>query len=212
MFHFAQDFFRAWCGDAKVGDDRHQGIHRSLRARLRGHPRLQFTRLVRERIEVKGGGEPPKTALGMEESMIVQVIVDVGDEDRISHAPPEFLNVGLGRGSVHAQGVHDFGVGVFLGAGIDTEQRRGRHIHQASAIERAVKPANQRHGHPVAVYETRLGRGDAGGLGHRHRQHLALGDRTFVPHTRKFSNRQHAVVIDHGAFRAQAAERCAAAP
>ena len=35
---------------------------------------FQFARLVRERTEVKGGGEPPKTPLGMEESMIVQVI------------------------------------------------------------------------------------------------------------------------------------------
>ena len=78
----------------------------------------------------KAGARRQKAAFGVEESMIVQVIVHVGDEDRKGHAPPKFLNVGLRRGPIHPQGVDDFGIAVFLGAnGLNAKERRGRHVH-----------------------------------------------------------------------------------
>jgi len=145
--------------------------------------------------------------------MISQVIVHIGDEDGISHAPPQFLEVDLHRCTVHAQGIRDFGIEVFLGSGgFHAQQGRRRNIHQASAVGGSVKAAHQGYGNTVTVHESGRRDREAGFLRECHRQDLALGDGALVLHTWKFSDRQHAVLIDHGAFGPETAERCAATP
>jgi hypothetical protein len=65
----------------------------------------------------------------MHETVIVQVVVNVGDEDGECDAPPEFLDIPLDLGPMLAQRIDDFGVGMFGGTGsIGTELRVPRHL------------------------------------------------------------------------------------
>jgi hypothetical protein len=65
----------------QIGDDRHQGVDHRPRPGLGRHPGLQFPRPVRKQIEVNGGRESPKTALRMEEPVMVEMILHVDDKN-----------------------------------------------------------------------------------------------------------------------------------
>lgn len=74
---------------------------------------------------VEGRSELPKTVRRMEKAVIAEMVVNIGDEDRESHSPPKLLDVGTGRGTVHAQGVDDLRVTVLLDpVRLDPEERR----------------------------------------------------------------------------------------
>ena len=46
---------------------------------------LQLTHTIWERVEVKGGSQPPLSATRMEKSMVVQMIIHVGDQDKTGY-------------------------------------------------------------------------------------------------------------------------------
>src|SRR6187402_2448353 len=70
------------CGmQLEIGSNRHQCLDRGLRARLLGYPGLQLAQPVRERIDVKNRRKPPLAPSHMQKSMIVQMVVHVGNQD-----------------------------------------------------------------------------------------------------------------------------------
>ena len=73
------------------------------------------TRAVWKRIEIESRRQPLEPSIMVQRPVIVQVIVHVGDEDRICHPAPKLFDVGLNRCAVHPQYVHDLSVEMILG-------------------------------------------------------------------------------------------------
>jgi len=67
----------------------HQHLHVGDGAVLLGQPGLGLAVLVRERVEVKGGRKAPHAVLDMQEAVVLQVVVHVGDQQVEHQAPPE---------------------------------------------------------------------------------------------------------------------------
>lgn len=88
LLHLCQHLLRACRGDAEVRQDRHQGIDGRLGADLFRDPGLQLAQPLGERIDVEGRRQQPQATIDVEEAVIDQVIVDVGDEDRKGDPAP----------------------------------------------------------------------------------------------------------------------------
>ena len=112
--------------DAKVRRHRLQRAEGRRGPRVGRDPGLQPPDSIREGVEVEGRSQAPLAVAHVKETMVMQVVVDIVDEDRERDAAEELLDVGLSSGTVHAQGVDDLGVRVLLGVGaLDAEQGGG---------------------------------------------------------------------------------------
>jgi hypothetical protein len=63
--------------------------------RLLPNPGLQLANSVRERLHIERWREAPLPTIDMQEAMIPQMVVDIGDEDREGDAPPQLLGISL---------------------------------------------------------------------------------------------------------------------
>ena len=85
---FANDTARGGGSESKIRRGGHQGINRGIGAAVFGNPGLEFAGTLGKWVEVEGGRESPAARLHVQESVVVQVVVDVGDEDVEGDAPP----------------------------------------------------------------------------------------------------------------------------
>ncbi len=80
----------------------------------------------------------------MQEAVIAQMIVDVGDEDGEGDAPPKFLGIRLRRRTMHAQRIDDLGIGMLAGfRDFDAEHGRGGDIHEAATGQDTIEAPDQ---------------------------------------------------------------------
>ena len=79
-------------------------------------------------------------------TVVAQMIVNIGDEDREGHTSPQLLYVGLCVGAMDADRIHDLGVSVFCRfCRLNTEHSSRGEIHNPLAIATTIKPADQGH-------------------------------------------------------------------
>jgi len=76
-----EDLARSRRGNPEIGQHRHERLDRRLGSRILRDPGLQLPGSLRERIDVKGGREPPLTPVDVQEAMVAQMVVDIADED-----------------------------------------------------------------------------------------------------------------------------------
>ena len=144
----------------------------------------------------------------MQEAMVEQVIIDIGNEDREGDTPPEFLNIGDRHGPVLAQRIDELGIGVFaMIARFSTQHGRSGNIHQAATAGRSVEALDQGYGRAGAIYQTRGCGIDPRTPCQSHCQHLTLCHGPLVGNARKFADRQPSVFVQHRTFGAQSAQR-----
>ena len=86
----------------------------------------------------------------VKETMIVEMVVHIGDKDGECDSAPKLFDVRLGIGAVLADGIDNFSVGVLGSAtSLFPEQSRSRNIHQPALFD-PVESANQSDGHSIA--------------------------------------------------------------
>ena len=120
---------------------------------------LQLTHPLGKWVDVEGWGQAPKSPLNVQEAMVQQVIIDIGDQDRESDPPPQLLNVGWRGRAVLAQGVDQFGIGMLAWiARFGAQHRGGRHIHQSATAGGTIKTPDKRDRRAVALDQSGLGR------------------------------------------------------
>ena len=143
----------------------------------------------------------------MQEAVIAQMIVDIGDEDGEGDAPPEFLDIRLRRRTMHAQRIDDLGIGMLAGfRDFDAEHRRGGDIHEPATGQDMIEAPNQGDGAALALNQAGFGGIDPRGSREPQREDLAFGDGAVVANDREFPDRQPSVVIHHRTVRAQSAQ------
>src|ERR1700730_4351206 len=88
VLDFTQNLLRALRRNPKARDHRHEaGDRRLWPGRLR-NPCLQFPDALRKRVDIECRCKTPLSARFMEETMIEQMIVNIGDQNREGDAPP----------------------------------------------------------------------------------------------------------------------------
>jgi len=143
----------------------------------------------------------------VKETVVVKVIVNVGDQNGERQATPEFVEIDLGIRPMGAEGIGDLGVvvrtRVVLG---HAKEGRGRNVHESLAFGSAVEAADEGDRNAVAVDKAGDGGVDAGFPRQSQSQDLALGDGPFVPYAGKLANGEPTVVVEHGALGSEASE------
>jgi hypothetical protein len=205
--HVAQDNPRTLRGDLEVLRDLHQRLQTGDGTGVLRDPGLHLTVTIRKRVHIERRGQTPLPVLNVQEAVVVQVIVDVGHQDRVCNPAPEFFDIRARGHAVDAKHIDKFRVAVVARIIRFRAQHRGRRCIGQPTPGHPIETANQCDRNPIAVDQIRLGHGDACPRGQLHGEHLTLGHRTFILNAGELPNRQASLIVDDGTFGAKPAER-----
>ena len=147
---------------------------------------------------------------GMQEAVVLQVVIHVGDEQVEDEASPQLLQVG---GGVECMAANDFGdlqiASFIIPRGLQHGGRRL--VGNAPAIRLSVEAVDEGDGNVCQLHDSRFSDPDAGTLGQFQGQHFATCDASGVANAGKLADGQTAVLVHQGAFGAHATQGCAPA-